>query len=213
MQKFFVLFSLCLPLIITSNLYANTLPPNATPQSIPVSSIKNFDSNPSIVKELIITALSLTTKKLTYLYGSANPKMGGMDCSGTIYYLLNSLGVKKVPRQSDQQYDWVSQQGHLYKVNTTDLNSSQFNNLKPGDLLFWSGTYAIKRTSPVTHVMLYVGKNQQGHPIMFGASNGRSYNGRSIWGVSIFDFTLPDANSPSHFLGYGCIPTLTCGIE
>lgn len=56
--------------------------------------------------------------------------------------------------------------------------------------------------------MLYLGKNIEGQPLMMGASNGRSYKGKKIYGVSVFDFQLPD--NKSKFLGYSCIPTLNC---
>jgi hypothetical protein len=210
MKKIFIFLSYCLLLLLPS-VYANIFKTkNTKPQSIPVSSIQNFNSNPVIVKNLISTALTLTKKNLTYTFGSADPKRRGMDCSGIIYYLLRSLGVKNVPRQSDEQYNWVAKYGHFHKVNHADFNSYAFKDLKPGDLIFWSGTYVTKRSSSVSHVMLYLGKDKENRPIMFGSSNGRTYKGRAIWGVSVFDFILPSANSHSHFLGYGCIPTLTC---
>lgn len=58
--------------------------------------------------------------------------------------------------------------------------------------------------------MLYLGKNDQGQRLMFGASDGRTYQGKSMWGVSLFDFKLPNPQSSSHFVGYSCIPHLTC---
>ena len=45
---------------------------------------------------------------------------------------------------------------------------------------------------------------------MFGASDGRTYQGEKMWGVSVFDFKLPDGKNGSRFVGYGCIPGLTC---
>ncbi len=91
------------------------------------------------------------------------------------------------------------------------FNSPEFSKLKPGDLLFWSGTYIIHRDQPITHVMLYLGKNKKGERLMFGASDGRTYQGKKMWGVSVFDFKLPDGKGPQRFVGYGCIPDLTCG--
>jgi hypothetical protein len=52
---------------------------------------------------------------------------------------------------------------------------------------------------------------------MFGASDGRSYDGVQRWGVSVFDFKMPrakadaDANSQADFLGYARIPGLRDG--
>lgn len=62
----------------------------------------------------------------------------------------------------------------------------------------------------VSHVMIYIGKTAQGRLLMAGASDGRTYKGRKIYGVSVFDFQLPNATSASRFLGYSCIPQFTC---
>jgi hypothetical protein len=58
--------------------------------------------------------------------------------------------------------------------------------------------------------MLYLGKNKKGERLMFGASDGRTYQGKKMWGVSVFDFNLPDGKGPQRFVGYGCVPGLTC---
>ena len=57
-------------------------------------------------------------------------------------------------------------------------------NSKPGDLLFWTGTYSVERDPPVTHTMIYLGEEKKsGKPIMVGASDGRTYEGRTaVWG-------------------------------
>lgn len=155
-------------------------------------------------------ALELTHKNLTYTYGSADPNVGGMDCSGTIYYILTKAGVKNVPRSSHLIYQWAAENGHFYPVNATQVNSPEFAHLSPGDLLFWKGTYNVKHDPDVTHVMMYLGKNKEGKPLMIGSSDGRTYKGRKIWGVSVFDFELPNPASASKFLGYSCTPEINC---
>lgn len=183
---------------------------DTSPASISTNQLIDFNKNPDAVKKTLSFALDLTTKNLHYQYGSADPKVQGMDCSGTVFYILNSQGVSDVPRSSDLQYLWAKAKGHLYAVTSTDFKSPDFNHIKPGDLLFWSGTYPIQRATNVTHVMIYLGKNTQGEPLMVGASDGRTYKGRSIFGVSVFDFQLPEQGSKSKFLGYSCIPTISC---
>lgn len=178
--------------------------------SISTQSLQNFMENSLPVKQLITMALDLATKKLGYLYGSADPANGGMDCSGAIYYLLTEYGLKEVPRSSDLIYQWVLEKGQFYEVKGHEFSSPEFSHLRPGDLLFWSGTYEIKRELDVTHVMLYLGRNNEGEPLMIGSSNGRSYKGKKVFGVSVFDFELPDADSESKFLGYSCIPQINC---
>lgn len=204
----YCLFFLVLSFVST-NLFSETIKTQNT-VSISAQSLQKFTTNSEPVKKLITMALDLATKNLGYLYGSADPGNGGMDCSGTIYYLLTKVGIKEVPRSSDLIYQWVSEKGHFYVVNEFKFSSLQFSHLRPGDLLFWSGTYEIKRALNVTHVMLYLGKNNEGEPLMIGSSDGRTYNGIKIYGVSVFNFNLPDALSKSKFLGYSCIPNLNC---
>ena len=172
--------------------------------------LSEYQQYPESVKQLIKEARALSQQNLTYLYGSADPKNKGMDCSGTMYYLLNKFKLTNVPRSSNQMYQWVWEKGKFHAVNGNDLNSFEFSQLKPGDLLFWVGTYNIKRNPPITHVMLYLGKDKQNRPLMFGASDGRTYHAKSMWGVSVFDFQPPPSSSSARFVGYGCIPGLTC---
>jgi hypothetical protein len=174
------------------------------------SELQGYEDYPPAVKKLIKLASELSSKQLTYLYGSADPKNGGLDCSGTVYYLLQANQITDVPRQAEQIYRWAWQQGHFHAVNSSQLNSFEFSHLLPGDLLFWSGTYAVERDPPVTHVMIYLGKNKQNEPLMFGASDGRSYRGHAKYGVSVYDFKLPLPANKSRFLGYSCVPKLNC---
>lgn len=183
---------------------------NSSTASIPTSQISQFAQDSPAIKKFITQALELAGLKLTYKFGSANPKAGGMDCSGTIYYLLSLQGVKKPPRDATELYEWVWRKGHFYAVNSHHFNSFEFNNLKPGDLLFWEGTYPVHRNPPISHVMLYLGTDKQGNPLMFGASDGRTYQGIPRHGVSVFDFTLPAPGSHSRFIGYGCMPGFNC---
>jgi len=169
--------------------------------------ISEYDSQPEVIRKLIRESLALTRKNLTYLYGSNSPKRGGMDCSGTVQYLLKSQNLDDTPRQSDQIHDWSMQSGTLREVTAHTLDSNEYDDLKPGDLLFWSGTYGIDRA--ITHVMIYLGTHRgSGKPVMVGASDGRSYNGKKRRGVSVFDFRLPRPHSKSKFVGYASIPGL-----
>jgi hypothetical protein len=206
-------FLLLLTIFLASDIhfaYAEKKLPPAITQPIPIPQLTEYTTSTPAVQELILKAFYLTKMNLTYLYGSSDPQNKGMDCSGTIYYLLSQTKLHNVPRQSDEMFTWVKKQGKLYNVTSHDFNSLEFSKIQPGDLLFWSGTYVVNRDHPITHVMLYLGKNISGERLMFGASNGRTYQGKKMWGVSVFDFKLPDGNGPQRFVGYGCIPDLTC---
>jgi cell wall-associated NlpC family hydrolase len=187
--------------------------PNAT---ISPNEIKGYDDNPPKVRQIIEYGLDLTKQNLDYKYGSADPANGGMDCSGFIYHVLQQNGFTDVPRDSSQQYFWVRKEGNFHAVLSRHEDSFELDALKPGDLLFWTGTYKIDRDPPVTHTMIYLGREKGTNKrIMVGASDGRTYDGKQRFGVSIFDFKLskpPDGNdaklSPL-FVGYGRIPGLS----
>jgi cell wall-associated NlpC family hydrolase len=186
-----------------------------SPMSVEVSALKpedirDFDANPPEVQKLLRTALELTERNLGYIYGSADPAQGGMDCSGTIYFLLQAVGIKDVPRSASAQYVWVRKSNTFHPVVSNRLDSFELDALRPGDLLFWIGTYSVNIDPPVTHSMIYVGKARtDGRPIMVGASDARTYCGEKKFGVSVFDFVLPKPNAEnpaSRFIGYAKIP-------
>jgi cell wall-associated NlpC family hydrolase len=180
--------------------------------------ITNFESYPPKVQKLLTSALELTTRNLDYKYGSADPADGGMDCSGFVYYVLNQNGVAPyVPRDSKDQYIWLRSAGTFEPVVSGEDDSFELNALKPGDLLFWSGTYSSERDPPITHVMIYLGREKKtGARVMVGASDERTYQSQQRFGVSVFEFKMPQTeNSEAYegrerprFIGYGHIPRL-----
>ncbi len=175
----------------------------AAVSTIETAAIAGFDANSPAVKALLTNALALTKKNLGYQYGSADPAQRGMDCSGTVYYLLRQAGLKGVPRSSDTQYAWTVAAGTFHAVKKQVFPSPEFADLLPGDLLFWSGTYAIQRENAITHAMIYLGRaKSDGLPLMVGSSDGRTYRGVKRYGVSVFDFRMPSRGSASRFVGY-----------
>jgi peptidoglycan DL-endopeptidase CwlO len=189
--------------------------PNVT---LSPEAITNFESYPPKVQKLLTSALELTTRNLDYKYGSADPAKGGMDCSGFVYYVLNQNGVAPyVPDDSRDQYIWLRSAGTFEPVVSGKDDSFELKELKPGDLLFWSGTYSIERDPPITHAMIYLGREKKtGARMMVGASDGRTYQGQQRFGVSVFEFKMPQTeNSEAYegrerprFIGYGHIPGL-----
>src|SRR5437660_2274076 len=167
--------------------------------SLSLDQIADYDTYSPKVRQIIDAGLALTKQNLGYSYGSADPKNGGMDCSGFIYYVLKQNGFPDVPRDSSQQYVWVRKAGNFDAVLSRHADTFELDALKPGDLLFWSGTYHIDRDPPVTHTMIYLGSETgTKKPIMVGASDGRTYDGKQRFGVSVFDFKLPPPPNSSH---------------
>lgn len=146
-----------------------------------------------------------------YLYGSANPERGGFDCSGSVFYLLKLLDIDP-PRTSSTLFEWVRNADNLHvpAEEAKTLDHPSFDALKPGDLLFWSGTYETTdgRTNKISHVQIYLGREQDGRAVMLGSTDGRSYRGSARCGFGVFDFRLPSATSKSKFAGYGKPPGL-----
>jgi peptidoglycan DL-endopeptidase CwlO len=193
------------------------MPENAAPMaSIKPEALREFTSQPPETQQLIRNALGLTARNLSYKYGSADPAEGGMDCSGFIYYVLSNAGYKDVPRDSSEQYVWVRKYSDFHAVLSRSGESFELEELKPGDLMFWSGTYRTERDIPITHVMIYLGREKStGKPVMVGATDGRTYDGIRRFGVSVFDFKMPsgkpnkdDPDLTAKFEGYATIPGL-----
>jgi cell wall-associated NlpC family hydrolase len=184
--------------------------PNAT---LSPDEVAGYDKHPPKLRQILDAGLELTKQNLGYTYGSADPANGGMDCSGFIYYLLNQNGFKDVPRDSSQQYVWVRKAGNFKAVLSRKEDTFELDDLKPGDLLFWRGTYNIDRDPPITHTMIYLGREKRTKKrVMIGSSDGRTYDGKQRFGVSVFDFKMPpppqsgDAKISPVFVGYGRIP-------
>ncbi len=202
---------------------ATILPTENRVASLVTADLKEYAEQPEAVQQLIARGLALTNLNLSYKYGSSDPKEGGMDCSGTVYYLLHEAGLKDVPRDASGMYKWVWKQSRFQSVVSLNSDTFELDRLKPGDLLFWTGTYRVDRDPPVTHVMIYLGTNRHNdHRVMLGASEGRQFDGKSRYGVSVFDFkisspnhkqsppsaTSPEAELEARFIGYGTIPGL-----
>lgn len=184
--------------------------PPAQVSSLKPEEIADFDLQPPGIQALLRYALSLTERNLAYRYGSGDPGQGGMDCSGTVSHILRHFGYDS-PRQSNEIYLWVEREKNLRKTrHPRSLEDPQFSALRPGDILFWEGTYEVgKRTPPTSHVMIYVGRlKSNGKPVMVGASSGRYFAGKPRHGVSVFDFALPQPGGKSSFVGYGPVPGL-----
>lgn len=138
-----------------------------------------------------------------------------MDCSGFVYFVLKQSGVADVPRDSSEQYVWLRRARQFEPVFSRKDDSFELENLQPGDLLFWTGTYAIERDPPITHAMIYIGRERKtGQRVMVGASDGRIYQGQSRYGVSVFDFKIQRPEKTDNgklqptFIGYGHVPDL-----
>ncbi|KUO74597.1 MAG: hydrolase [Desulfosporosinus sp. BRH_c37] len=118
---------------------------------------KDTQKNNTQSRQEKANAIIATGKKyigISYLWGGTSPGTG-FDCSGYVQYVFAQNGIP-LPRVSRDQY----------KVGT----SVDFNNLQPGDLVFFS----FAKNGIVDHDGIYVG-------------NGQFINSSSSKGVTIYD--------------------------
>lgn len=138
-----------------------------------------------------------------------------MDASGFVYYVLSQCGIGDVPRDAREQYVWARKGGTFQAVLARRDDGFELEALKPGDLLFWASAYNVNREPDISQTMIYLGRERTTNQrIMMGASEGRTYKGRSHLGVSVFDFKVARLSSKSEkepgpvFVGYAHIPGL-----
>ena len=107
-----------------------------------------------------------------YVWGGSNPNTS-FDCSGFVSWVLTNSGLYNTGR--------LGAQG-LYNIST------RVSSPKPGDLVFFTGTYD---TPGVSHVGIYVGADAAGNPVMLHCGDPIQYSklNTSYW--------------QSHFYAYG----------
>jgi hypothetical protein len=107
-----------------------------------------------------------------YVYGASGPS--SFDCSGLVQYVLTTVGIKNVPRTSEEQWSWA-----------THISQSQ---LQPGDLVF--AQFPGDNASP-GHVGIYIGNGQiesAEDPAL-----GVGYSTLQSWGSNIVGYgRVPD---------------------
>ena len=115
----------------------NTTPSNPAPSNPAPSKPANpGNTGASAVTGAKIVSTAEKYLGVRYVYGGATPS--GFDCSGFVYYVLNSLGIKAARTL-----------GPMYNQGTPVSKAD----LKPGDIVFFKNTYKVG----LSHVGIYVG--------------------------------------------------------
>jgi cell wall-associated NlpC family hydrolase len=162
----------------------------------------------SAVTDLLGKCRYLASRGYPYIFGAESPAEGGFDCSGVVHYVLGSMGLKNVPRVAYDQHRWLETEGTLQAVHSWTSADKLFRRLRPGDLLFWKGTYNTGRQPNISHIMVYAGRDRQtGEHLMFGARSG-SLRGRNGNSVDMFPFVYPKKGSRGKLVGFGRVPGL-----
>ncbi len=180
------------------------------PAVIGTEQLREFDTLPDDRKILIAGAIAVAKDSpwLPYLFGGADPKAGGFDCSGAMYFVMRKAGLEP-PRSSAEQFLWLKEADRLIEIPATAVDHPALKKLLPGDLLFWGGTYAPSdgRKVNITHVALFLGhEKSDGNAVMINATDGRSYRGVKSNGYGVYDFKLPREGGRAVFMGFGTPP-------
>lgn len=147
-------------------------------------------------------AHKLANMGLRYKFGADDVDSGGLDCSSTVQYLLEKIGIEGCPRTSYDQYYWLKRKKLLDDVYGSNASKKLFKKLSPGDLIFWGGTW--KSGHKVSHVMIYMGYNADTDKhYVFGA---RSKNSEGILGNGVDVFELDTERG--RLIAHGKIPGL-----
>jgi hypothetical protein len=128
---------------------------------------------------LVRSAASIIlNEKPIYVFGAHKPVLGRYDCSSFLKETALRANLASLPRDSRSQFDLFKKTSKVWL-----RGDRGWQDLRPGDLIFFSGTYRHGHSNPVSHVMIYAGENQ-----MIGAQSS---------GVGLFDFVpVPPAGSP-----------------
>ena len=127
-----------------------------------VQGYTDYEIPASVLEDTTFAAMISEAEKYLgypYVWGGSNPNTS-FDCSGFVSWIINHSGwnVGRLGAQS------------LYNICTPT------NNPRPGDLIFFTGTFAAD--TPVTHVGLYVGDGwmiHAGDPISYASVNSNYF--------------------------------------
>jgi len=99
----------------------------------------------NVLRDFASTALGTP-----YVFGGTGPPPRGIDCSGFIWWAYNGSGIKNWGR--------TTAQGQF-----NQCDPITFADARPGDLIFFQGTYDTQDSRIITHVGIYLGNSQMQH--------------------------------------------------
>jgi cell wall-associated NlpC family hydrolase len=115
---------------------------------------------PQKMPPLLAAAMHMVTRPgLKYVFGTQSPETGEYDCSSFVQNAAREAGLADLPRSSRAQFALMRKSGKVWTA-----ESAKTPRLKPGDLIFFSGTFPHRHPCPVSHVMIYAGQG-----LMIGA--------------------------------------------
>jgi cell wall-associated NlpC family hydrolase len=113
-----------------------------------------------------------------------------MDCSNTTRWLYQRVAGVDIGRTASDQYVNLRNRGRAWNVpkdnSGNPVQSFLDKNLRPGDLLFWEHTYRPVRWPPITHVAIYLGKDEQGRHLMAASNSSGTATRRGGPNIYVF---------------------------
>lgn len=131
--------------------------------------LEQFPAEAKSVSRQKVVQTASVMKGIPYVYGGASTS--GFDCSGLVQYVFAKANIQ-LPRTADRQFDFGT--------------PIAFAHAKPGDLMFFNTG---KARGEVTHVGIYMGKNNMlhaprpGKKVQFASVDTRSWFRPRLLGI------------------------------
>jgi hypothetical protein len=131
--------------------------------------VEQFPAEAKSVSRQKVIQNAAVLKGIPYVYGGSSP--AGFDCSGLVQYVFAKANIQ-LPRTADRQFDFGT--------------PVAFAHAKPGDLMFFNTG---KARGAVTHVGIYMGKNNMlhaprpGKKVQFASVDTRSWFRPRLLGI------------------------------
>jgi cell wall-associated NlpC family hydrolase len=122
-----------------------------------------------------------------YVWGGTTPS--GFDCSGLVRYVLTTLGVKGVPRTSEDQWNWVDK-----------IPASQ---AAPGDLVFFAGSDGTMSSPGHVGIVTAAGTAQHGPEMIDAPYTGTDVQMQGFAPGTVVGYGRPPGTSIAAGAGTG----------
>ncbi|MBN2879170.1 MAG: peptidoglycan-binding protein [Clostridia bacterium] len=138
-----------------NKLFSSSAKRNSTSSSSSSSSSSGSSGGSSVTgsgsaSDIVAVAKSLYNQGYVYVWGGKSPSVGGFDCSGFVYYVLNQAGIRTGYLDTSA---WATTSKYTSITNMNDV--------KPGDVLVFSSG----------HVGIYIGDGKMIHSTSKGDSD------------------------------------------
>lgn len=176
--------------------------PSTTPAPTPARTKSSLLREKFISETKAIAARGVGYNKAWRPPGEKNAWI--MDCSNTTRWLYREVAGIELERTASSQYDQLYQMKRAWLAprlaQEPDVDQLR-QRLRVGDLLFWENTYRPVRSTPITHVMIYLGRDETGRMLMAGSQTSRGFYNPRGNGPDVYEFK-PQRNAGGYHTGF-----------